>query len=69
MARGKDIGVASLNAESGGVYYFQVRIRDTTLDLGPKAPSNWVLEFSPLGEDEGQYREKISALAVATPKS
>jgi len=67
--RGKNVAVTSFSAEAGQVYYFQVMIKDVEgAVMGESSVSNWVLDLTPLSEDEGKYRVKISPLAAATPK-
>lgn len=73
-AKGKNVGVTSFTAEAGKVYYFQVRIREVEGGVmgtsgGPVSSTyDWVLDLTPLSDDEGRYRMKISALATSTPK-
>ena len=73
-ARGKNIGVTSFTAEPGHVYFFEVRIADQFEGVSGapggavSTQSQWVLHLSPLSDDEGRYRVKISALATATVK-
>ncbi len=64
-ARGKNVGVASVQVEAGKVDYIQATIKDEEMDTS--APV-WVLNLSRLSEDEGKYHVKISALAVSKPK-
>jgi hypothetical protein len=72
--RGKNVGVMSLNADAGKVYYFQVTItdREGAVSGAPhgavSSVTTWVLDLSQLSEDEGKYRVKVSALATATAR-
>ena len=69
-----NVGVASFSAEAGKVYYYQVTIRSTPGPVfGPPngavvSAANWSLPLARLGDDEGRYRVKISALATAKQK-
>jgi len=73
-SKGKNVDVASFTAEAGKVYYFQVRIREVERGvIGSSGGSvmstyDWVLDLTPLSDDEGKYRMKISSLATATAK-
>jgi hypothetical protein len=73
-ARRKNVGVASLTAEPGQVYFFQVKISEVLEGVAgmPNGPvtskSEWVLSLTQLSEDEGRYQMKVSALATSTPK-
>ena len=58
------VGLASLNAEAGKVYYYEIKVRirqyQTTVDYD--------LGLAPLSDDEARYLVKIDALATATAK-
>ncbi len=72
--QGKNVGVASFTAEAGKVYYFQVGIREVETGVmgtsggSPLSIYDWVLDLTPLSDDEGRYRVKISALATSKEK-
>jgi hypothetical protein len=58
------VGVASLNAEAGKVYYFAIKVREIQVPAGMEQH----LSLVALDDDEGKYRVKISALAAAKTK-
>jgi hypothetical protein len=58
------VGLTSLNAEAGKVYYFGIKVSIRQYQSGMEQH----LSLAALNEDEGKYLVKISALATATPK-
>lgn len=72
--RRAQVGMGSLTAEAGKVYYYQIHIKATPGEVsgmpnGPVTSTDvWTLDLAPLSDDEGKYRMKISALANAKPK-
>ena len=70
----KNVGLASVQAEAGKMYYFDAAIKDEETGV-TGVPANMgspalvlVLNLSKLSEDEGKYHVKISALAVSKPQ-
>jgi hypothetical protein len=70
-APGKNVGVATLTAEPGQVYFFEAKIASA-----PEAPAGpptvrteWALELKQISDDKGSSRMKTSALAMSTPRS
>lgn len=61
----KKVGLASLNAEAGKVYYYQIKVRMLAND---ETGMEKDLELAPLDEDQGKYLVKTTALATATQK-
>jgi len=59
------IGVASLNAEPGKVYYYQFEIKNT---LDGQGFNHFAYALSKLDEDEGKFRLKTLDVALPTPK-
>ena len=60
----KKVGLASMDAEAGKTYYYQIRVR-----IPHKASFGAMqLELAPLDPDEGKYLAKIDPLATATAK-
>lgn len=60
----RKVGLTSLNAEPGKVYYFAINVKIRQYDSNIEQQLNLVA----LNEDEGKYLVKASALAAATPK-
>jgi len=58
------VGLASLNAEAGKVYYFGIKVRIRQYE----SVTEQDLNVAALDEDEGKYRVKSSAVAAATAK-
>lgn len=58
------VGLASLNAEPGKVYYFQIAVKIRQYESGTEQH----LDLAALDEDEGKYLVKISPVATATPR-
>jgi len=62
----KKVGLASLNAEAGKVYYYQTRVRIEYYESDKRTENH--LDLALLDPDEGGYLVKIDPLAAATPK-
>ena len=60
--RSKRVALAQLNAESGKIYYFRMRL---TIQ-GEHNPA--LLDLDPIDSDEGKYMVAASKLAVSTAK-
>jgi len=60
----KKVGLASVNAEAGKVYYFGIKVRERQYKTGMV----YELSVAALDEDEGKYLMKVSALAAAAAK-
>ena len=58
------VGLTSLNAEPGKVYYFAINVKIRNYDSRMEQH----LDLAALNEDEGKYLVKASPLAAATPK-
>jgi len=69
---GKEAHAEPLTVEAGHAYYFQVEFEAEGRQYGTAKEPNYQVEknvnFSMLNADEGKYRVKASALAIATPK-
>lgn len=71
---GRNVGLASVNAVAGQVYYFEAAIMERAVDAGPPTgPGHRVytdigFNFVPVNEDEGRWRLKISGLSTSTSK-
>jgi hypothetical protein len=67
----KKVGVASVTAEAGKVYYYEANTTYKGTQLGNPQHPNYKVDksfaFAALSEDEGKYRVKASALSVSTP--
>jgi len=70
-ARGRNVGVATLTAEPGQVYFFQIKITAATEAPSdpPTVRTEWVLDLKQLSDDKGSSRMKTSALAMSTLRS
>ncbi|MFZ1084866.1 MAG: hypothetical protein WAN35_07875 [Terracidiphilus sp.] len=65
---GKKVGVASLSAEVGKVYYFEAKAKVKIHRYGNGSmEKDTDLTFTQVDEDEGKYRIKASELATSTP--
>ncbi len=62
----KLVDMSSFTVESGKLYYYEVK--PVMRPMGEHEPDEYKLELKSLGEDEGKYRVKISALSTSTPK-
>jgi hypothetical protein len=62
----KLVGMASLTAEAGKVYYYQVK--PVMRSIGEHEQDEYRLDLTPLEEDEGKFGVKVSALSTSTPK-
>jgi hypothetical protein len=60
------LGMATLTAEPGKIYYYKLKLTWNELD-GPSPYSDY--ELVPIGADEAKYRLKLSALSIFTPHS
>jgi hypothetical protein len=60
------VGLASFSAEPGKIYYYQAKV---TLKPVSNNYSERSLELTPLDEDNGKYRVKISGVSTAIPRS
>ncbi len=60
----KKVGLASLTAEAGKVYYYQIKVRIKQYDT----TTEQYLELTPLDLDEGKYLVKINPVAIASAK-
>jgi hypothetical protein len=69
-APGKNVGVATLTAEPGKVYFFEVKIMSAPEEVSgpPTVRTEWALDLKQLSDDKGWERMKNSALATATPR-
>ena len=67
-APGKNVGVATLTAEPGKVYFFEVKIMSAPEEVSgpPTVRTEWALDLKQLSDDKGWDRMKSSALATAT---
>jgi hypothetical protein len=64
----KMVGMASLTAEAGKVYYFEAKATLHVHSYGNNShETDRDLEFTQLNDDEGKYRVKASKLATSTP--
>jgi hypothetical protein len=59
------VGVNSFTAESGKVYYYQVKVTEKQVSKEDKEES---VAMTPLSEDEGKYLVKNATLSAASPK-
>lgn len=62
----KLVGMASFSAEAGKVYYYQVK--PVMRPMGEHIDDEYRLDLTALGEDEGKFGVKVSALSTSTPK-
>jgi len=60
------LGMATLTAEPGKIYYYKLKLTWNNLD-GSSPYSN--LELVPIGADEAKYWLKMSALSTSSPHS
>lgn len=60
----KKVGLASLTAQAGQVYYYQIKVREMHYDSGTEMN----LSLTPLNEDEGKYLVKVDPLSTFTAK-
>ena len=69
-ARSKNVGMASLTAEAGKVYYFESRVAEQPGEIvgtgdSMAQSSNWTFALRQLSQDEGKYQVKLLKLATA----
>ena len=62
----KLVGMASFTVEPGKVYYYEVK--PVMRPMGEHEQDEYRLELRSLGEDEGKYGVKVSALSTSIPK-
>ena len=62
----KLVGMTSFTAESGKVYYYEVK--PVMRPMGEHEEDEYKLDLKILGEDEGKYAVKVSSLSTSTPK-
>jgi hypothetical protein len=62
----KLVGMASFTAEAGKVYYYQVK--PVMRPRGEHEQDEYKLDLTLLGEDEGEFGVKVSALSTSTSK-
>jgi hypothetical protein len=58
--------MASFTVEPGKVYYYEVK--PVMRPMGEHEQDEYRLELRSLGEDEGKYGVKVSALSTSIPK-
>jgi hypothetical protein len=70
-APGRNVGVATLTAEPGQVYFFEAKIMSAPEEPAdpPTVRTEWVLDLRQLSDDQGWSRMKSSAFAMSTPGS
>jgi hypothetical protein len=70
-APGRNVGVATLTAEPGQVYFFEAKIMSAPEEPAdpPTVRTEWVLDLKQLSDDQGWSRMKSSAFAMSTPGS
>jgi hypothetical protein len=64
----KMVGLDSVNAEAGKVYYFEIKVSVKVHNYGGAQETDRNLDFTQVNEDEANYRIKISELATSTQK-
>ena len=62
----KLVGMASFTAESGKVYYYEVK--PVMRHVDEREPDEYKLDLTPLEEDQGKYGVKISAQSISVSK-
>jgi hypothetical protein len=62
----KLVGMSSFTVEPGKVYYYEVK--PVIRPMGEHEQDEYKLELTSLGEDEGKYWVKVSALSTSIPK-
>ena len=70
--RGKEVDAEPLTVEAGKTYYYQVEYKAEGTQYGTAEQPNYQVKknvsFAMLNEDQGQYRVKVSALSIASPR-